>query len=86
MFCLGCTHDHYAYIWNTSPYAPREPVFKLNGHQKSVTCVDWCKNDLKLATSSGKPQICFMWISTTIHLEYIQKIGHNILVPGSLAI
>ena len=49
----GCSHNYYAYVWNTSEYAPRDPVFKLNGHDKEVTCVDWSKNDWKLATCSG---------------------------------
>ena len=48
----GCNPDHCAYVWNTSPYAPREPVFKLNGHENEATCVDWCRNELKLATVS----------------------------------
>ena len=48
----GCNPDHCAYVWNTSPYAPREPVYKLNGHENEATCVDWCRNELKLATVS----------------------------------
>ena len=25
--------DQYAYIWNTSPYGPEEPIYRLTGKQ-----------------------------------------------------
>jgi denticleless len=50
---LACgSSDDAAYIWNTSPYAPRDPVYKLTGHESEVTCVDWSKDGWRLATCS----------------------------------
>ncbi len=48
---LACgSSDQYAYIWNTSPYGPSEPIYRLTGHESAVTCVEWSKAEWKLAT------------------------------------
>ena len=49
---LACgSSDEFAYIWNTSPYSPDKPIYRLTGHESEVTCVDWSKNGTwKLAT------------------------------------
>lgn len=50
---LACgSSDQYAYIWNTSVYAPKSPVYRITGHDSEVTCVEWSKSGWRLATCS----------------------------------
>ena len=52
-----------AYVWNTRfPGLDVDPVAYLDGHQPDteVTCVDWCKRGLKLATC-GDDFRHFLW-------------------------
>ena len=66
----GCTQEHYAYVWSTSPYAPRHPIYKLNSHEKGVTCTEWSKNDWVLATCSGMTLLNDIYVSCTFNFNF----------------
>ncbi len=74
---LACgSSDNYAYIWNTSPYAPTKPIYRLDGQDNEVTCVDWSKTDWRLATCSDDMKHRIWRIQANNQADDNEIVGH----------